>query len=352
MGSTPLIRSRNSFLQILYFMLKALKMLAGHTLAFLLLVIGSIFGFGAVLPVWDQGGMSHLLNLGAGKLSSFSIMLSIGMAGIGLGVGLLSYLWTVVWPAEERTVSELIGADEPPEADTLRRLREGFMLDYEVRTWTVTEHKRYPYEGWPADAWTLEHDGEKRVLEYDREDGGTFQLYEKVPVSVVTVAGDPFREAMGADTVETGAPPHVECEETGDTTYTLAEEDVRVHDRARTHSGEEDRINFLTQSRTHELIKGVCGGIAQYLNVPVWLVRLVFIILGLAGGFGVIFFMAYLGGLNVPKPPPERLSHYWIYMNEEGELLTLQYVQGNWTAHAGREVASYEFDNILPRSGG
>jgi hypothetical protein len=37
-------------------MLKALKVLAGHVVAFLLLVSGILFGIGAALPVWDQRG--------------------------------------------------------------------------------------------------------------------------------------------------------------------------------------------------------------------------------------------------------------------------------------------------------
>ena len=39
---------------------------------------------------------------------------------------------------------------------SLDQLREGFMLDYEMRTWEVTGHKTYSHGGWPAEEWRLE----------------------------------------------------------------------------------------------------------------------------------------------------------------------------------------------------
>lgn len=39
----------------------------------------------------------------------------------------------------------------------------------------------------------------------------------------------------------------------------------------------------LTRSMTEKMIAGVCGGIANYLNIDPTLVRLVFVVLGLAG---------------------------------------------------------------------
>ena len=53
--------------------------------------------------------------------------------------------------ADEDTSSE-----DPIEDPSLDQLREGYMLDYEMRTWEVTKHAKYDYEGWPADEWTLE----------------------------------------------------------------------------------------------------------------------------------------------------------------------------------------------------
>ena len=48
----------------------------------------------------------------------------------------------------------------------------------------------------------------------------------------------------------------------------------------------------LTKSATNKSIWGVCGGIAEYLNVDVTLVRLLFVLLTLAGGPGLILYIA------------------------------------------------------------
>lgn len=48
----------------------------------------------------------------------------------------------------------------------------------------------------------------------------------------------------------------------------------------------------LTRSMTDKMIAGVCGGIAQYFNVDATLIRLVFVLLMLAGIFpGVLAYI-------------------------------------------------------------
>ncbi|HJJ32115.1 MAG TPA: PspC domain-containing protein [Methanocorpusculum sp.] len=37
----------------------------------------------------------------------------------------------------------------------------------------------------------------------------------------------------------------------------------------------------LARSRTYHYFGGVCGGIAEYLNIPAWLVRVAFVVLTL-----------------------------------------------------------------------
>jgi len=50
--------------------------------------------------------------------------------------------------------------------------------------------------------------------------------------------------------------------------------------------------NRLYRSRTNNMIAGVCGGLGQYLRVDPTLVRLFFVLLGLAGnGIGVIVYV-------------------------------------------------------------
>lgn len=47
----------------------------------------------------------------------------------------------------------------------------------------------------------------------------------------------------------------------------------------------------LTRSRTDRKIAGVCGGIAQYLNVDPTVVRIIFLVLLLMGGGGGLIYL-------------------------------------------------------------
>lgn len=47
----------------------------------------------------------------------------------------------------------------------------------------------------------------------------------------------------------------------------------------------------LTRSRTDQMIGGVCGGLANYLGVDTTLVRLVFVLLVLGNGAGVLIYL-------------------------------------------------------------
>lgn len=47
----------------------------------------------------------------------------------------------------------------------------------------------------------------------------------------------------------------------------------------------------LYRSQTNKMLAGVCGGLAEYLNVDVTIVRLVWILLTLVGGSGIILYI-------------------------------------------------------------
>lgn len=69
--------------------------------------------------------------------------------------------------------------------------------------------------------------------------------------------------------------------------------------------------NSLTRSRTDKKLFGVCGGIAEYLNLDSTLIRIAFVV-GVIGSQGS-FILAYLAlAFAMPKEPPlspeERLS--------------------------------------------
>ena len=47
----------------------------------------------------------------------------------------------------------------------------------------------------------------------------------------------------------------------------------------------------LTRSSSQKMIAGVCGGIAEYLGWDVTIVRLLWIVLTLAGGSGILIYL-------------------------------------------------------------
>jgi len=47
----------------------------------------------------------------------------------------------------------------------------------------------------------------------------------------------------------------------------------------------------LVRSRSNRMISGVCGGLAQYFGVDATWVRIAFVLLGLASGFGVVLYL-------------------------------------------------------------
>ncbi|MHB8926478.1 MAG: PspC domain-containing protein [Bacillota bacterium] len=57
----------------------------------------------------------------------------------------------------------------------------------------------------------------------------------------------------------------------------------------------------LYRSRRDRVIAGVCGGIADYLRIDVVLVRLLWVVLALAGGSGILAYIAAL--FIVPEEP-------------------------------------------------
>jgi phage shock protein C len=59
----------------------------------------------------------------------------------------------------------------------------------------------------------------------------------------------------------------------------------------------------LYRSQTNKVISGVCGGLSEYLNVDITVVRLVWILLILLGGTGIIAY--FLAWLIIPERPIE-----------------------------------------------
>jgi phage shock protein C len=58
----------------------------------------------------------------------------------------------------------------------------------------------------------------------------------------------------------------------------------------------------LYRSRTNRKLAGVCGGLAQYFNTDVTLIRVLFVVLALLGGPGLVIYLVLW--IVVPEEPP------------------------------------------------
>jgi phage shock protein C len=61
----------------------------------------------------------------------------------------------------------------------------------------------------------------------------------------------------------------------------------------------------LYRSQVNKMVAGVCGGLAEYFRIDATLVRLIWVILSLSGGIGVI---AYIAALIIIPVNPEQVS--------------------------------------------
>ena len=57
----------------------------------------------------------------------------------------------------------------------------------------------------------------------------------------------------------------------------------------------------LYRSRTNRKLAGVCGGLARYLNADATLIRVLFVVLALLGGPGLVIYL--LMWIIVPEEP-------------------------------------------------
>lgn len=62
----------------------------------------------------------------------------------------------------------------------------------------------------------------------------------------------------------------------------------------------------LYRSRTEKMIAGVCGGVAEYFNVDPTIVRLLWVLVTLLGGAGVLLYIVLWIVMPLQGPPPMR----------------------------------------------
>jgi len=63
----------------------------------------------------------------------------------------------------------------------------------------------------------------------------------------------------------------------------------------------QEPVKKLYRSRTDRQLAGVCGGLASYFGIDVTIVRILFVVLALAGGPGLILYIIL--ALVVPEEP-------------------------------------------------
>jgi phage shock protein PspC (stress-responsive transcriptional regulator) len=76
----------------------------------------------------------------------------------------------------------------------------------------------------------------------------------------------------------------------------------------------------LYRSRNNRMIAGVCAGLGEYFNVDPTLIRLIFVLVGLAGGPGLILYI--IMAIVVPEEPfgfdnSDKTKNDWIDDNRE-----------------------------------
>jgi phage shock protein C len=61
----------------------------------------------------------------------------------------------------------------------------------------------------------------------------------------------------------------------------------------------------LYRSRNQRMVAGVCGGLAEYLNVDATLIRVIFLLLAVFGGSGLVIYLAmWILVPDASKAPP------------------------------------------------
>lgn len=87
-------------------------------------------------------------------------------------------------------ISDLFGKKKKEEFDPLRdlvlsKLKVGYMLDYDLKTWEVTGYNRYDWgEGEYSEEWELQSGGEIIYLEREEDDGNLiWTVSRKIPIS-------------------------------------------------------------------------------------------------------------------------------------------------------------------------
>lgn len=67
----------------------------------------------------------------------------------------------------------------------------------------------------------------------------------------------------------------------------------------------EESKNKLYKSKTNKIIDGVCGGLGEYFNIDPMIVRIIFVLLALWGGIGIVLYI--IGMIIIPPEGEESI---------------------------------------------
>lgn len=89
---------------------------------------------------------------------------------------------------------------DDPALDPLRdlvieKLRVGYLVDYDLKTWRVTAYNTYDFDGLKVEEWELTQDRDVRYLERYEEDDEVWTLATKIPIGML---GDAVRTKLYA----------------------------------------------------------------------------------------------------------------------------------------------------------
>lgn len=113
-------------------------------------------------------------------------------------------------------------------------------------------------------------------------------------------------------------------------------------------------VKRLHKSRTDRMVDGVCGGVARYLGVDSTLVRILWVLLTIMGGSGVVLYIVAMiimpaepmnAAESAPKPVPGRNEKFWGFL-----LVTVGaiWLLGNFGIHFWHHWWGFSWDVMLP----
>jgi hypothetical protein len=101
-------------------------------------------------------------------------------------MGLLDFLRRLFGGGASSSDDAARDAGPDPTNLTLADLRSGYMVDFELQTWTVVEHNQYDYQGFLTDEWKLRNvEDETIFIEYEDDDEAIFTLARRIPIQDV-----------------------------------------------------------------------------------------------------------------------------------------------------------------------